>query len=261
MRPVRAVFALTTLAALPVLGACHLSISNQAEARSEWTKDYTLAAGASLEIRNTNGQIEVEAVDGNTVSILAERIARAATDQAAKDAAESLEIRDTVSDGGVVIDARTSMSGIVLGGSRQVKFHIKAPKATRLRLSNTNGAIDVRATSGALNLSTTNGRIRGAGLTGPARAETTNGDVDLDFVVMPAGGITAETTNGAVVIRLPTDARARIEARVTNGGIDADGLPLDVTEQSRRRLSATMNGGGPEIRVDTTNGGVRIRAR
>ena len=262
MRPVRALFALATLALLPAVGACNLEISNQAEAKSEWKKDYPLAAGATLEIRNTNGPIVVEAVDGNTVSVVAERTARAATDQAAKEAAEGIEIRETVSSGGVIIDAKTSMSGIIIGGSsRQVKFTIKAPKGTVLRLSNTNGTIDVRDITGDVNLSTTNGRIRGAGLSGAARVETTNGEVDLDYTTMPSGGITVETTNGGVAVRLPTDAKARIEARVTNGGIDADGFNLSIGEQSRRRLSATLNGGGPEVRVETTNGGVRIRPR
>ena len=40
MRPVRALFALATLALLPAVGACNLEISNQAEAKSEWKKDY-----------------------------------------------------------------------------------------------------------------------------------------------------------------------------------------------------------------------------
>lgn len=264
MRPVRALLALATFAALPALGACNLQISDQAEAKSEWKKDYAVAAGASLEIRNTNGPIDVEAVDGTTISVVAERIAKAATDQAAKEAAEGIEIRETVSGSGIVLDAKTSVSGIVIGiggGGRQVKFHIKAPKGTTLRLSNTNGTIDVRDITGDVNLSTTNGRIRGAGLAGAARVETTNGEVDLDYTAMPAGGVTVETTNGGVSVRLPTDAKARLEARVTNGGIDTEGLNVSVSEQSRRRLSATLNGGGPEVRVETTNGGVRIRAR
>lgn len=262
MRPIRALVALSALAVLPLVSACQLEISNQAEARNEWKKDYAVGAAASLEIRNTNGVIEVEATDGTQISVVAERIAKAGTDQAAKDAAAAIEIRETVSGNSVILDAKTSMTGIIIGGgSRQVKFHVKAPKGTTLRLSNTNGAIDVRAITGDLNLSTTNGRIHGSDLAGASRVDTTNGEVDLDYVTMPGGGITADTTNGAVVIRLPADAKAAIEARVTNGGIDADGLNLQVSEKSRRRLSGTLNGGGPEVRVETTNGGVRIRPR
>jgi DUF4097 and DUF4098 domain-containing protein YvlB len=112
--------------------------------------------------------------------------------------------------------------------------------------------------SGEMRLDTTNGAVKAVGISGVTRASTTNGGVSLDFDSVPEGGVTAETTNGAVVVTIPRDAKARINARVSNGGIAADGLSLSVSEQSRRRLDATVNGGGPELRLETTNGGVRI---
>jgi hypothetical protein len=48
---------------------------------------------------------------------------------------------------------------------------------------------------------------------------------------------------------------------VANGGIDTNGLPLDATESSRRRLEARLNGGGPAIRIEGTNGGIRLASR
>jgi hypothetical protein len=35
-------------------------------------------------------------------------------------------------------------------------------------------------------------------------------------------------------------------------------LTLDASEQSRRRLDAKLNGGGPRIELETTNGGIKI---
>jgi hypothetical protein len=61
-------------------------------------------------------------------------------------------------------------------------------------------------------------------------------------------------------LRLPGDAKADIR-RVSNGGIDAEGLPVDATEKSRRRFEGRMNGGGPRIEIEGTNGGIRIAAR
>ena len=37
--------------------------------------------------------------------------------------------------------------------------------------------------------------------------------------------------------------------------------PRPTVDQSRRRLDATINGGGPTIRVETTNGGIRVRGK
>ena len=52
-----------------------------------------------------------------------------------------------------------------------------------------------------------------------------------------------------------------ISASVTNGGIDTSGLELETLESSRRRLEARLNGGGPQVRIEGTNGGIRIGAR
>lgn len=252
--------ALLVLTAGINLTACNLQIDNQAEARSEWKKTYTLAKGGTFEIRNTNGLIEVSPSEGDQVSVTAERIAKAGTDEAAKDAADKIEIRETVSADTVVLDAKMSLTGM-FGGSRQVKFHVKAPRGTTLRLSNTNGAIEVTDMTGAMQLDTTNGAVKGVGISGVTRAETTNGAVSLDFASVPDGGVSAETTNGGVVITIPRDAKARINARVSNGGISADGLEMTIAEQSRRRLDATINGGGAELRLETTNGGIKIRGK
>lgn len=251
---------LLVLAAGINLAACNLQIDNQAEARSEWKKTYTLAKGGSFEIRNTNGLIEVSPGDGDQIQVTAERIAKAGTDEAAKDAAEKIEIRETVSADNIILDSKMNLTGM-FGGNRQVKFHVRAPRGTMLRLSNTNGAIEITDMTGEMRLDTTNGGVKAVGISGVTHASTTNGGVSLEFVSVPDGGITAETTNGAVVVTIPRDAKARITARVSNGGIEADGLALATTEQSRRRLDATLNGGGPEIRLETTNGGVRIRGR
>lgn len=248
------------IAATATLGACNLQISNQAQATSEWKKTYTLAQGGTLEILNTNGVIEVDPAEGTQVSVTAERIAKAGTDAEAKQAADAIEIREAVSGNSIRLDAKVSMTGL-FGGNREVKFHVRAPKGTVLKLSNTNGNIDVRDMTGELQLSTTNGRIRGVNLEGSTRAETTNGVVDLDYAALGSNGITAETTNGRVVVTVPKTVKARVNARVTNGGITTEGLPLEMTENSRRRLTATLNGGGPEIRVETTNGGVTIRGK
>ena len=115
--------------------------------------------------------------------------------------------------------------------------------------------------TGEVRLSTTNGRILGKNLEGTARAETTNGMIDMDFSAIGTGGISAETTNGRVELTLAKSIKARVNGRVTNGAITTENLSLDTTENSRRRLTGTLNGGGPEIRLETTNGAVNVRGK
>ncbi len=50
-------------------------------------------------------------------------------------------------------------------------------------------------------------------------------------------------------------------ASCTNGGISVGSMDnLEVTENSRRHLEGKLNGGGTQVELSTTNGGVRLRA-
>jgi len=85
--------------------------------------------------------------------------------------------------------------------------------------------------------------------------------VDVELTAVAKGGVKLGCTNGGIRLRLPPDAAANISASVSNGGIQADGLQLDTTASSRRSLEARMNGGGPPIKIEGTNGGIRISSR
>jgi hypothetical protein len=85
--------------------------------------------------------------------------------------------------------------------------------------------------------------------------------VEVDVTRVAENGVRLGCTNGGIKLRLPSDAKANISASVTNGGISADGLAIEVTESSRRRLEGRLNGGGPQVRLEGTNGGISIASR
>jgi DUF4097 and DUF4098 domain-containing protein YvlB len=71
------------------------------------------------------------------------------------------------------------------------------------------------------------------------------------------------TTNGGVTVEAPSNYAARFVAKTTNGGMKSD-IPNAKVEKGRwagTTLEAVSGGGGPEVRVTTTNGGVTIRER
>ncbi|MND02081.1 hypothetical protein D3C83_213320 [compost metagenome] len=57
---------------------------------------------------------------------------------------------------------------------------------------------------------------------------------------------------------MPTTTKATIAARVTNGRIETENLPVKSSDDSSRRLDATLGGGGPVISLSTTNGEIRV---
>jgi hypothetical protein len=251
--------------ALPLavtLAGCDVSLGNlSARATDEWTHTYPLTAGGEVRIVNTNGRIDVEGVDGTTLEVRAERIARGATDAAARELLPRIVIKEDASPDRVSLETER-ISGFMIGAGFEVRYHVRAPKNAVVNVTNTNGQVVVNALSGNVVAHTTNGAVKGTNLTGGVDGESTNGSVSIDMASLGSERISLETTNGSVTLMLPEKAKATVSASVTNGGITIGSLDnFEVTEKSRRHLEGKMNGGGTQVELHTTNGGIRVRSR
>lgn len=248
-----------TLAALAA--GCQETFGNlAARASDEWTRTYPLAPGGELEIGNTNGRVEIEAVDAPSVEVRAERIARATTDVGARALLPRIHITEHATPERIAIETER-ITGVMIGASVEVRYHVRAPKSATVRATTTNGAVSVTGIGGPVAARTTNGSVTIREASGGIEARTTNGAVSVDVAAVGREPIDLKTTNGAVTIAVPRDAKAELVASCTNGGIVVSGLTLDEEEQSRRQLRARLNGGGAKIELTTVNGGIRIRAR
>jgi hypothetical protein len=241
------------------LSACDLAMSGfHEEAKDTWSKSYPLAANGRLEIVNTNGSIHVVTADSPQVEIQAERVARAATQQGAKDLLQKIEMKEDVSSDRVHIESKQP-TRVGLHGGIEVRYTIRVPRSVLVDLRETNGSIEASGLTRESHLSTTNGHIEGRTLDGAVHASTTNGHVELQMASV-SQDIEAETTNGQIIVRVPPDAGADVSARVTNGHIGIEGLPSLKAddENSRRRFNGRLNGGGRAIRLQTTNGSITL---
>jgi DUF4097 and DUF4098 domain-containing protein YvlB len=214
-----------------------------------------------VHIGNTNGRIDVLGADGSDVEIRAERIARAATDAGARELLARIGIREAITPERVSIETER-MGGILIGVSFEVRYHVRAPKNAAIDVQNTNGAISLSGLGGKVFARTTNGAVTARELTGGVEARSTNGSVNVELASLGAERVAMQTTNGGLTLTLPEAAKADVAASWTNGGINVSPeLKIAVTEQSRRRFQGRMNGGGTPIELQTTNGGIRVRAR
>lgn len=248
---------------LAAVSACDIVTADfKSQATEEWRKSYELSSGGRIEIANVNGKVDVEPGSGNRVDVVAVKIAKGSSPEAAKQLLGRIEINESSSSDLVKIETRLpSGSGMFNMGGYEVRYTVKVPAAAEGRYTTINGGVDLLGLSGRVVAATTNGGVRARDIAGPFEGTTTNGGVDVDLLRVAEGGVKLESTNGGIKVRLPADARASISASISNGGIEADGLNLETTESSRNRLEGKMNGGGPSIRIEGTNGGVRLSAR
>lgn len=256
---------LLPLLVLPILLAgmgCDLVTAEfRSEETTEWRKSYELPAGGQVEIVNVNGRINVEPSTGRTVEVVAIEKAKGSSPEAAKEALKRITIQDEQSSSGIRIETKIARKDSMFGGGLEVEYHVKLPADAGVRLQTVNGGVDVRGLTGSVRAETTNGGVDADGLAGPVEASTTNGGLNIGMAQV-SGDIRLECTNGGIRLRVPKDARATVTARVTNGGIDTGGLSIETSgETTRRRLEGRLNGGGPAIHLETTNGGVHLSGR
>ena len=255
-------FAIALALAGLALPGCDLALTGwQAEATDEWVRSYPLSDAGRVEIENGNGAVEVTASSDGQVHVRARRRARAGSDAAAKELLGRISIRDSSAPDKVSIETTGPRGGMLLGGSAEVRYDIQVPPSASLRVRNTNGRITIEGLAGTIDAETTNGGVEGRGVRGAVRAETTNGGIDLDLDAVADDGVDLETTNGGVEVRLPDGAKADLSLSCVNGGIDTGDLAVDRSESSRRNVEGRLNGGGPRLRVSTTNGGVRVSGK
>jgi hypothetical protein len=236
----------------------------RSEETAEWRKSYPLDASGRIEISNVNGKIDVQPSDDNTLQVVAIKKAKGPSAEAAKAALERIQIVDEASGGQVKIETKITRSGggMFSGGSLQVEYRVRVPAGAEVKVETVNGGIEVSGLKGRVNAETTNGGVEARDISGALVATTTNGGLDIDLTQMPEGGVKLECTNGGIKVRLPRDAKATISARINNGGIHADGLAIEtIGDQSRRRLEGRLNGGGPRLEIEGTNGGITLNGR
>lgn len=262
MKPSRRLLGLVLAAALPLAAACDIvgGFDNQHESEP-WSKTYTLQSGGRVEIANVNGRIELTGGEGDRVEIQAEKIGKGSSVEAAREMLKRIEIVEAVTPDRIHIETKLNRSGINMGNG-EVRYTVRVPVGANVKLETVNGGIEIENVRGRAELETTNGGIIARRISGALDASTTNGGVEAEVEALTPEGVQMECTNGGLRLRLPRDAKADISARITNGGINVDGLELEaVGEQSRRRLEGRVNGGGARIRLEGTNGGIRISGR
>ena len=244
---------------------CDIAMSDYRQKETAtWRKSYDLRPGGRLEISNINGRIDVEASAGSAVEIVAEKSVRAASVEAAKEALGRIEIQESASPDSVRIETKVprQAGGLFNHTSQEVHYTVKVPASLDARFSTVNGGIELTGLKGRINAETTNGGIKAHDVSGSLDASTTNGGIEVELNQVAESGVKLGCTNGGVELRLPQDARATISARVVNGGINTEGVTIEtVGESTRRRLDGRMNGGGPKIDIEGTNGGIRIASR
>jgi hypothetical protein len=282
----------TTFRVLAYIAVCLASAANASELTDHSTTKLALHFSGSgthtLEVRVIEGNINIEAYDGQDVEMIVDKSISAQSDDDMRAAK-----RDVVLDTG---DNAASVRAIVrypqqeaCGNDRgwthaerprydvRFDFTIRVPRATRLELCTINGGdVLVTGTQGDFDLRSVNGRIAMTDVAGSGSATTVNGPVTASFVATPRSASTFKTINGAVVITLPDNLSADLHLKTFNGGLFTDFevqpqlAPAGTVTERHGGMSVIRTSGfttvragkgGPDLTLQSLNGDVRVLRR
>ena len=159
--------------------------------------------------------------------------------------------------------------------TNRITIVARVPRRAALDLSTVNeGEIIVRDIVGDLELENVNGPITATNINGSVIAESVNNPIAVGLAGVAAGGATSlSSLNGDITLTLPASAKAELHLDSSRGEIVSEfeldvkpGKPRIERNETRGGVSvrmedvivATVNGGGPVIRVKTLNGTIKI---
>jgi hypothetical protein len=217
-------------------------------------RQYSISARDLIRVdAEPNGGITVEGWDRDEIQL------QACVSASSRDGDPEAIIREITVETGNTIQSDGPRTG--RRESWSVSFRLMVPRSSDLDLESHNGGIHIAGVHGDMDFETRNGGINLRDIGGDVRGRTQNGglDIELSGSEWDGNGLDVVTTNGGVELTIPGDYRATLETGTVNGGFDTD-FPITIRGRLRsNEITTELNGGGPRIRVKTTNGGVRIR--
>lgn len=284
----------TLVIGVALLGPAQAQRSSRYDVMDESTVTRTLSfaaggpGGRTLDVRNINGSIRVEATNEAAVQMSIRKVIRAETrdDLAAAQRDVRLDFRDGAARvEAVVTDHRGHLCGEDWNdrGERwdRIRYHvlydftIRVPRGVAIRLCTINsGDVTVDGTQGEFDVTNVNGAVALNRIAGSGRAHTVNGGVTVTFTANPKAASSFKTVNGNVDVSFLDGLAADFAMKTMNGGLftDFDAQPLasaapaaaerrngKFVYRANQYTRVRVGSGGPEIIFETLNGNVRAR--
>jgi DUF4097 and DUF4098 domain-containing protein YvlB len=251
----RLTYLLITLAALPLAAqdkrlTCEQNWGGD-RARFCEMREQTIPSAGRLEIDGRqNGGVSVKSWDRSDVLVRSQVTAQGDNDGDARASVAQVIVH--------AVGAQVSADG-PSGKSWSVSYEVFVPRQTDLQLTAHNGGIHIEGVRGNIQFNTQNGGVHIAQAAGTVKGKTQNGGIHVELAGprWDGQGLDVETQNGGVHLAVPSTFAAHVETSTVNGGMKSDFSEM-IHDRRQRQVSADINGGGPTVRVVTTNGGVTI---
>lgn len=170
-----------------------------------------------------------------------------------------VEFRVEQEEGDVTVSGNTGPLQIDVFGGGDISI---TEQSGEVEAATRTGHVTVHSGGGSVNASTGDGRIV-VTARGSVDASNTNGSITIGASPEPGGAVFARSLSGDVSVKVPSDFGTELRLATAFGeittqleGFDIDEIHLDVNE-----ITATLNGGGGDVRAETQFGDVTFGPR
>lgn len=259
-------------------------------AADDWNHSYPLTGKAVVHLDTADGNVTIESWDQREVQVEIEA-------PGWHIGPHGLHISDESAGNRVDVRVREPAIEFHFGlTSRTIRVKVHVPRECDLQLKTSDGNVTLGPVAGHIDVVTSDGDILAEGLTGDISLRTSDGGIDAsglqgrlqasssdgnlqvqgrfdDLSLKTSDGtIVAETENGSkigdgwnietrdgnVVTRIGSDLCAQLDARSLDGHVTVE-LPIRVTRiVDHGSMTGDLNGGGPPLRIRTSDGSIRV---
>lgn len=215
--------------------------------------------GGDVVLKTAGGDIRLDSAEGRV------EVGTAGGDIVVGDVGKSLNASTS---GGDIRISNINGDAIVSTSGGDVRVGKVAGTA---KLSTAGGDIECLGATGDVKASTAGGDIQLAAISGSIDASTAGGDIRAELNPDGKAASSLTTAGGELDLYLPASARARVEAVIEIQGrwssnreeyqIVSDFKGEQMMDEQAKEIRAVydINGGGPVIKMKTTNGNIFIR--
>lgn len=230
------------------------------------TESFNVGSGGTLYLKTDSGSVDIETHSSDQV--LLEVITEGKS-------ADDFEVTHEVK--GNNVNVFGDMDG-GWGWSRQLKvqFRVTVPENYNLEIDTAGGSIDIEDLTGDIDAHTSGGSISVGKVTGDVELDTSGGSITTEEIYGPLDAHTSggsinvtfanqltedaelNTSGGSITAYLVPDIKVDINASTSGGRVKSQ---FDVDGRIKKQsIRGSINGGGPQLRLHTSGGSIKIRS-
>ena len=238
----------------------------------DFQRNYNLASGGSVSVRNISGDVIVTGYDGQAIIVTGIKSGRD------RDKV-SFDDRTT----GNAVDVRVDYPDRCENCHVDVRFEVKVPRnisfkfnsfssvSGNVTVTGVTGELSARTVSGETTVNNVNGSVNASSVSGDVHvgkvegtvsAKSTSGSVEVEIVSLEGGAGSMEfaSVSGDVSVKLPGNLDAEVKLSSLSGHLKTD-FPLTIEESkygTGRKAAGRVGNGSRNLKISTVSGDVSL---